>query len=438
MSISRALRLGWMPVSLLLFGLATHFFFIAWPAEVVFDEVHFGKFASAYFTGAYYFDIHPPLGKLLIALGAWCGGFTPGFDFATNGEAYGTVPYIALRFLPNLAGALIPLAGFWLARELRFSRNAAFAAGLLFALDNALLVQSHYILVDGFMLLFGMLGLAAFLRARQREYATSWLILAGILLMASISVKWIALPFLMGALLLSLYDLVRDFSAMRLLRIVVTLGYIPAVFYLLVFAIHFALLPNPGFGDGYMPAQFREQGLAGKFVMLNQVMYTANAGNVQTHPWSSRPETWPLMLRPVSFWRSYENGATAEITSLGNPAVWWGTSIAGFLGLLFWFPKRDRERRWLLLVLWFGSILPFFPVARTLFMYHYLPALVFAILLSVAWLSEPSLYRRYKTFALSALMVSAFVLFLYFLPLSLGLFLGDAERAQHFWLSSWE
>ena len=34
------------------------------------DEHHFGKFVNGYLSGAYFFDIHPPLGKLLLALSA--------------------------------------------------------------------------------------------------------------------------------------------------------------------------------------------------------------------------------------------------------------------------------------------------------------------------------------------------------------------------------
>jgi len=438
MTLALFLRKSWMPAALLAIGLATHFSFIARLAEVVFDEVHFGKFVSAYFTGEYYFDIHPPLGKLLIALAARIAGFEPGFDFATNGEAYGDVPYVALRFLPNLAGALIPLAGFWLARELQFSRGAAFAVGLLLALDNAILVQSHYMLIDGFMLVFGILGLAAFLRARSRGYAWRWLCLAGALLAAAISVKWIGLPFFMGALLLAAADCARGFSLRVILRSIVCLGLVPLAVYVLLFIPHFALLPNPGFGDGYMPQGFREENFTRKFVTLNRVMYTANAANLQTHPWSSRPETWPLMLRPVSFWRKSAGGFTAEINSIGNPAVWWGTTIAGFLALLFWIPERGRERRWLLFALWFGSILPFFPVQRTLFMYHYLPALVFAIFIAVGWLTEPSAHQRHKTIALYSMVALAVILFLYFMPFSYGLYLDDAARAQHFWLPSWD
>ena len=43
--------------------------------QVVFDEYHFGKFVNGYITGEYFFDIHPPLGKLLLCLVAWMGGY---------------------------------------------------------------------------------------------------------------------------------------------------------------------------------------------------------------------------------------------------------------------------------------------------------------------------------------------------------------------------
>src|SRR3990167_5284194 len=152
----------------LLFVLAlsvvTHFAFFGHPNETVFDEVHFGKFVSGYYTGEYYFDIHPPLGKLMIAGFAKLFDFEPEFNFAEIGKEFPDKKYLALRFLPILAGTLLPLVIFLIALRLGFSRMGAFAAGLLIIFDNALLTQSRLILLDPFLLLFGFTSLLFYLR----------------------------------------------------------------------------------------------------------------------------------------------------------------------------------------------------------------------------------------------------------------------------------
>src|SRR3990167_8506056 len=117
-------------------SIATHFAFFGHPNQIVFDEVHFGKFISGYYTHQYYFDIHPPLGKLIIAGFAKLFDFKPEFSFANIGESFPDNLYLALRFLPTLAGTFLPLIIFFLALELGFSRRGAFTAGMFAALEN--------------------------------------------------------------------------------------------------------------------------------------------------------------------------------------------------------------------------------------------------------------------------------------------------------------
>ena len=78
---------------LLALGFVSRFCFLNWPREVVFDEVHFGKFIGAYISGHYFFDIHPPFGKLLIAAVAYHGGYRTTQPFEVIGEPYGTAAW---------------------------------------------------------------------------------------------------------------------------------------------------------------------------------------------------------------------------------------------------------------------------------------------------------------------------------------------------------
>ncbi|TKA79749.1 hypothetical protein B0A49_00563 [Cryomyces minteri] len=87
---------------------ATRFYGISHPNQVVFDEVHFGKFASYYLQRTYFFDVHPPFGKLLFAFAGWLVGYKGEFLFDNIGDSYVTnkVPYVAYRSMPALMGSL--------------------------------------------------------------------------------------------------------------------------------------------------------------------------------------------------------------------------------------------------------------------------------------------------------------------------------------------
>ena len=78
------------------------------PSSVVFDEVHFGGFASKYIKGRFFMDVHPPLAKLLLTLAGWLAGFDGEFDFKDIGKDYVEpgVPYVAMRLLPAIMGIM--------------------------------------------------------------------------------------------------------------------------------------------------------------------------------------------------------------------------------------------------------------------------------------------------------------------------------------------
>ena len=46
-----------------------------WINQTVFNELHYGRYAGLYQKQTFFFDSHPPLGKQLLALAGYLGGF---------------------------------------------------------------------------------------------------------------------------------------------------------------------------------------------------------------------------------------------------------------------------------------------------------------------------------------------------------------------------
>ncbi|MEK7138791.1 MAG: phospholipid carrier-dependent glycosyltransferase, partial [Patescibacteria group bacterium] len=325
----------------LLLSIAVHFSFFGRPAETVFDEVHFGKFVSAYYTGEYYFDIHPPLGKLIIAGFAKLSNFEPKYSFTNIGDKFPDNKYLALRFLPTLAGTLLPLVIFLLILELGISRIAAFAGALLVVFDNALLAQSRLMLLDPFLLLFGFTSLLFYFKyTKNRHLNTKYLIPAAGFAGLAISIKWTGLAFVALPLIIESYycyiKLSYDNFMYHLKRMTLFLS-IPLLIYFSVFALHFALLPKPGPGDAFMRPNFRENNLFKNIVNLNVEMYRSNQRLGATHPYGSQWYSWPFAARPIFYWTDSNSSPQASENSkiyfLGNPIIWWSSTVAVLYGL---------------------------------------------------------------------------------------------------------
>ena len=152
--------------SLLFLGVVTRFYGLEWPRQVVFDEVHFGKFVSGYITGGYFFDIHPPFSKLLIAAVCSWSGYDGSQQFAKIGELYPPgLNLFALRAVPATFGAaLVPLT-YSLARQIGCSTTAAALVGGMVLLDGGLLVESRLLLTDSLLFFWEMLQLLHAFRA---------------------------------------------------------------------------------------------------------------------------------------------------------------------------------------------------------------------------------------------------------------------------------
>ncbi|KAG8931241.1 hypothetical protein FRC02_003015 [Tulasnella sp. 418] len=263
----------------LLLGIVVLAFFVRFhglshPDSVVFDEVHFGKFAGKYINMQYYVDVHPPLAKLLFTFVAFVFGFDGVFDFKDIGLPYPeNVPYVAMRVLPALMGVgVVPIAYLTL-RALDCRVTTAVLGSLFITFENGLITQSRLILLDSPLIFFTALTnffWVGFTNEQFQEPFTedwwTWLILTGLSLGAVASCKWVGLFTIatVGACTIKqLWDMLGDLKVSPRLwirhfvaRALCLIG-IPIAVYMAVFQVHFSVLRYSGDGDGFMSAEFQ-------------------------------------------------------------------------------------------------------------------------------------------------------------------------------------
>ena len=216
---------------------------------------------------------------------------------------------------------------------------------------------------------------------------------------------------------------------------------LPGIIYFYLWVLHFEMVPKSGPGDAFMTPEFRsslegashqgdrELSNAEKVWELNRTMYTANSGIRADHPWQSPWWSWPFRPRGLSFWQETVEGTTSRIYLLGMPYVWW-LVILGVLAFSYmmarrlwnWRRMQDDDRRLLLVgaLLVAGILanwLPFSPIERPVFVYHYFISFILSVLMaSLAFdrvLACVGSSRRARIVSATgiALMVLGFLLF---------------------------
>jgi len=437
---------------LIVLAFLTRFLFLAYPPEVVFDEVHFGKFVSAYSSGQYYFDIHPPLGKLLIAGFYGIFGGNLNFDFNNIGEAFNAHSLFLLRFLPALFSSLLVVLVYKLILAIGLSRKSAFFGASLIILENSILVESKFILTDIFLIFFGLLSLYLFILAKKNQKGRNLLFaLAGISAGLSFSVKWTGLLYLGIILFYSFIELMKNFAMKAFFKKALFFGLIPLLVYSFVFFVHFQMLPKSGPGDAFMSPAFQQSLVKNemngdaikpypfykKLWELNRTMYSASAGLKATHPNSSYFYQWPFMQESIWYWNKKDSWATGNIYLFGNPIIWLLVLSSVLLGIILFFNDRfSRNASPFLNMFIFGfflNLLPYLFITRVTFLYHYLPSLVFGILIAAILFEKiPAILKMKFVSEIQYWVLGlALISFLIFSPLTYGFLLSEKINSYY-------
>ncbi|GAA6005428.1 hypothetical protein JCM10207_002978 [Rhodosporidiobolus poonsookiae] len=239
---------------------------------VVWDEAHFGKFGAYYLNRTFYFDVHPPLGKMLVGLAGALSGFNGSYDFPSGSVYPDHVPYRAMRIMLALPGvAMVPLA--WgTAVELRMTKWGRHIVTLMVLCDIAWLVISRFILLDSLLIFFTFTTvycLACFNNQQRRPFEEDWwiwLTMTGLSIGCVASVKWVGLFVTALVGIYTVEDLWNKFGDLRMsyrtyvrhwIARILCLIVIPFCVYCLTFKLHFLILNHSGPGDSQMSSLFQ-------------------------------------------------------------------------------------------------------------------------------------------------------------------------------------
>ncbi|KAI5787104.1 dolichyl-phosphate-mannose-protein mannosyltransferase [Geopyxis carbonaria] len=260
------------PILFTLLSFFTRMYKIGRSNIVTWDEAHFGKFGSHYLKREFYFDVHPPLGKMLVGLSGYMAGYNGSFEFK-SGETYPeNLDFTFMRVFNATFGALcVPLA-YYTAKQFRLSKPAAWLVTLMVLCENSYATISRFILLDSMLLFFTFTTVLCFARFHNLQKKSfsfewfSWLILTGISVGCVCSVKWVGL---FATALVGLYtveDLWNKFGDLKMAKPVyaahwvtriIGLIVIPTLVYMASFKAHFIILENSGPGDAQMSSLFQ-------------------------------------------------------------------------------------------------------------------------------------------------------------------------------------
>uniref|UniRef100_A0A8D2LNT6 Protein O-mannosyl-transferase 2 n=1 Tax=Varanus komodoensis TaxID=61221 RepID=A0A8D2LNT6_VARKO len=238
------------------------------------DETHFGKMGSYYINRTFFFDVHPPLGKMLIGLAGYLSGYNGTFPFQKPGDKYEQHNYIGMRgFCAFLGSCLVPFS-YLTVLELSKSLPAAMLTAAILIFDTGCITLSQYILLDPILMFFLMgavLSMVKYNSCASRSFSAPWwfwLCLTGINLAGAIGVKFVGLfvVLLVGVnTLCDLWELLGDLSlslvtiGKHFLARVLCLILLPLALYTAMFAVHFAVLNKSGPGDGFFSSGFQSR-----------------------------------------------------------------------------------------------------------------------------------------------------------------------------------
>lgn len=407
-----------------------------------FDELYHARTAYEHLHGIQpYENSHPPLGKILIMLGIAVFGMNT-LGWRIVGALFGVV--------------MVPIVYAFGKRLFKKSEYALLAA-VLFAFDFMHFTQTRIATIDVYGVFFILLMYYYMYQYYTMNFFADGLkktlkplALAGVFFALGAASKWICIYAGGGLAVILFTSLGKRFAEYRklkdsedeALRTAVKPFVGNTIKTLLWCCLFFIAVPVGVYLLSYLPYVLSEShyDLAGIWG-VQEFMFSYHSGLTATHPYQSPWWQWPLILRPMWYYVSYDvpDGMIGTLSAMGNPAVWWvclvGT-VAAIIKLVR--GKLKMEPAWFVLLVGLGAnYLPWVLVSRCTFIYHYFASVPFILLMTVLLLKKKEDCNPRWGKVIWIWMSVALLLFALFYPVISGMPCSKAYVQLLEWLPSW-
>ncbi len=399
--------------------------------QAMFDEIYYAGSALDFLQGRQMYEMtHPPMGKILIALGVWLFGANP----------------FGWRIVCALFGlALLPLFYRLLYQMFRNTRIALLGT-ILLSLDFMHFTLSRIGTIDAiiaffvlavFTVLWDILALAKkeLQSADRLSIKMRILICAEAILMGmAIATKWTGFYAAAGsAVIFVIFSCMmykqfkRQKSVKRYLRGLILTG-----------MSMFVLIPLGIYTLSFVP-QTIVTGTGNPFTVMweNSLSMLFYHSTIEfMHSYSSPWYTWGWMQTPLlDDGTNFGDGWVSIIVTMGNPILWW-SGLISFVHMLFRTVFQKDKRAGFLAAAYLAMYVPWFFVERTVFIYQYYCSSIFMIgMLSYSL----ALIGKKHPKRVAIFCIATLVCFLLFFPILSGM----KVPAQYInvalkWLSTWK
>lgn len=458
------------------------------PNAIYWDENYHIASAQKYIDGAMFMESHPPLGKMLLALGEVIVGKNADLDksaliktdYIKGEELPKGFTFSGFRLMSALLMTLSVPFFFWILYYLTKNPHLSLLFCSLLLFDNALIMHTRGAMLEGIQLFFMLVAIWYLVRAissgiiRLQDYA-----ILGIFVGLAISVKLNGAVLLMLFVFLYAYDhreAIKNWQIVHLVKrllITIPVSVIPIILvFCFIFYLHIANGTKITKGTYKASEHYVELIKKGETTSLDafvtglkdnlHYIATYAEGVPRLDPCKkgengSHATGWPLGKKSINYrWSKNTEDGVTKVKYLylqSNPIIWLSVFAGIFLGVIlvvgravYGTPVKDWRLFWWIAAfsgIYLSYMMAILQIERVMYLYHYFMPLLFAMInlvLVFAYVFKEELAQKsWHTYLNAGFFVLLIILtYWHFSPLTYYLPLSGDEFHLRQWFEFWQ